>query len=100
MNRHDAPCEEPAEHLRFAARLNELQQVADRDEAALVGSVLTDPDRTMARSAVLRHLDRRADALHLGPAYDRWEESMVQATAGHPFLTARLREWSLFRASR
>ncbi|GGP93031.1 hypothetical protein GCM10010266_14690 [Streptomyces griseomycini] len=98
MNRHDAPCEEPAEHLRFAAHLNEPRQVADLGEAAPVGSVLTDRDQAMARSAVLRHLDRRAGALHLGPASDRWAESMAQATAGDPFLAARLREWPLLRA--
>ncbi|WP_445521219.1 hypothetical protein [Streptomyces sp. NEAU-174] len=88
----------PDEHVRFAAHLEHLQQAADADEVDLVSRVLTDPDQTMAQSAVLRHLDRRAADLHPGPAYEEWAQAMTQATIDHPFLTQRLREWSLFRA--
>ncbi|MFF3933595.1 hypothetical protein [Streptomyces hirsutus] len=98
MNHHNTPQEEPAEHLRFAAYLSKLEQVADADEAGLVSEVLTDPDQTMAQSAVLRHLDRRATDLPHGPAYEPWTESMTQATIRYPLLTRRLREWSLLRA--
>ncbi|WP_405463290.1 hypothetical protein OG783_02735 [Streptomyces jietaisiensis] len=98
MNHHDASLPEPAEHRRFAHYLSELQQVTDADEAGLVGEVLADPDRTMARSAVVRHIDRRAADLLPGPAYERWTETMAQAVVGHPFLTRRLLEWSLLRA--
>ncbi|MFC9538232.1 hypothetical protein ACFT38_48560 [Streptomyces sp. NPDC056975] len=98
MNHHNAPQEEPAEHLRFAAYLSELEQVSDADEADLVSEVLTDPDQTMAQSAVLRHLDRRATDIHPGPAYESWAEWMTQVTVRHPFLARRLQEWSLFRA--
>jgi hypothetical protein len=97
MNLHDIQWN-PDEHARFAAYLDELQQVADADEVDLVGRVLTDTDRTMAQSAVLRHLDRRAADLHPGPAYEEWAQAMTQATTGHPLLSQRLREWSLFRA--
>ncbi|MEU6800900.1 hypothetical protein [Streptomyces neyagawaensis] len=86
------------EHVRFAAYLDELSQVADPDEIDLVSRVLTDPDQTMARSAVLRHLDRRAADLHSRPGYEAWALAMAQATIDHPFLAQRLREWSLFRA--
>ncbi|WP_327436450.1 hypothetical protein OG279_37435 (plasmid) [Streptomyces sp. NBC_01201] len=96
MNVHDN-LQNADEHVRFAAYLDKLQQVAEADEADLVRRVLTDPDQTMARSAVLRHLDRRAAALHAGPAYDRWVRAITQATINHPFLAQRLREWSLFR---
>ncbi|MCX2184129.1 hypothetical protein KV205_26885 [Streptomyces sp. SKN60] len=98
MQHHDTPREEPAEHLRFAAHLRALERVSDADEADLVGEVLADPDRTMAQSAVLRHLDRRAADLHHEPAYEPWAASMTRATLHHPFLTRRLREWSLLRA--
>jgi glyoxylase-like metal-dependent hydrolase (beta-lactamase superfamily II) len=37
MNRHDTPREEPAEHLRLAAYLNELEQVADANTLLLHG---------------------------------------------------------------
>ncbi|MEX1654815.1 hypothetical protein ABZ960_16755 [Streptomyces pseudovenezuelae] len=87
----------PDEHVRFVAYLDKLEHVADTDEVDLVSRVLTDRDQTMAQSAVLRHLDRRAANLYLGPAYDEWAQMMTQATIDRPFLTQRLREWSLFR---
>ncbi|MFG2332528.1 hypothetical protein ACGFMM_23225 [Streptomyces sp. NPDC048604] len=90
---------EPAEHARFAEYLDDLQQVADADEFALVRTVLGDPDRAMAQSAVVRHVDRRAADLHRHPAFVPWAEEMTAATGGrHPFLTRRLEEWALFRA--
>ncbi|MFF9431286.1 hypothetical protein [Streptomyces sp. NPDC014746] len=62
-----------------------MQQVTDADEVDLVHHVLTDPDPTMAQSAALRHLDRRATALHLGPAYQEWAQAMDRATfSRHP----------------
>ncbi|WP_163013996.1 MULTISPECIES: hypothetical protein [unclassified Streptomyces] len=97
MNAHDIPWH-PDEHVRCAAHLDRLRHVAEPHEAALVDHVLTDPDGIMARSAVLRHLDRRAADLHPGPAYEEWARTMTEATADHPFLVRRPREWSLFRA--
>jgi hypothetical protein len=90
--------QDPDEHVRFAAYLGLLEHVAEQDEVDLVSSVLTDPDLTMAQSAVLRHLDRRAANLHTGPAYEGWAQAMAQVTIDRPFLAQRLREWSLFRA--
>ncbi|GGV69920.1 hypothetical protein GCM10010277_80440 [Streptomyces longisporoflavus] len=97
MNVHDI-LQNPDEHVRFAAYLEKLGHVADANEVDLVGRVLTDPDLTMAQSAVLRHLDRRAAGLCPGPAYEGWVQAMTRATIAHPFLAQRLREWSLFRA--
>ena len=91
MNLHDS-LQNSDEHVRFAAYLDRLQQIGDADEVDLVGRVLTDPDRTMARSAVLRHLDRRAADLYPGPAYEEWAQAMAQATIDHSFLAQRLRE--------
>ncbi|MFB7597061.1 hypothetical protein [Streptomyces sp. NPDC056160] len=97
MNVHDI-LRNPDEHARCAAYLDRLGHVADPDEVALVSRVLTDPDQTMARAAVLRHLDRRAAGLYAGPAYEEWAQAMTEATIDHPFLVQRLREWSLLRA--
>ncbi|MFI1533432.1 hypothetical protein [Streptomyces anandii] len=97
MNVHGM-LQNPDEHVRFAAYLDKLWHVADANELDLVSRVLTDPDQTMAQSAVLRHLDRRAAGLYTGPAYEGWAQAMTQVTIDHPFLTQRLREWSLFRA--
>jgi hypothetical protein len=97
MNTHD-PVQGPDEHARFAAYLDQLQQIAEADEVDVISRVLRDPDQAMAQSAVLRHLDRRTADLHLDPAYAEWSKAMAQAVIGHPFLTRRLHEWSLFRA--
>ncbi|MCQ9186065.1 hypothetical protein KMT30_44960, partial [Streptomyces sp. IBSBF 2953] len=53
---------EPPEHARFAAYLDALAQVPAAEEASLVRRVLSDEDATMARAAVVRHLDRTAAA--------------------------------------
>ncbi|MEU9298068.1 hypothetical protein [Streptomyces sp. NPDC048266] len=96
MNVHHV-LQSPDEHVRFEAYLEKLGYVADASEVDLVNRVLADPDLTMARSAVLRHLDRRAAGLYLGSAYEGWAQAMTHATIDHPFLAQRLREWSLFR---
>jgi hypothetical protein len=97
VNVHDI-LQNPDEHVRFAAYLDKLGHVADANELDLVSRVLADPDQTMAQSAVLRHLDRRAADLYPGPAYEGWAQTMTQAAIDHPFLAQRLQEWSLFRA--
>ncbi|QNS08166.1 hypothetical protein [Streptomyces xanthii] len=97
MNVHGI-AETPSEHVRFAAYLDMLRHVREPDEVALVARVLADQDRTMARSAVLRHLDLRAADLCDGPAYPHWAPAMAEAVSGHPFLVQRLREWTLLRA--
>jgi hypothetical protein len=88
----------PQEHLRFAAWPQALRQVPDDEELALVAEVLDDPDVTMAQSAVLRHLDRRAGALVQAPDYMPWAQAVASVVASRPFLLQRLHEWSLFRA--
>ncbi|MER5275181.1 hypothetical protein ABT025_05425 [Streptomyces sp. NPDC002809] len=97
MNVHD-DLQSPDEHVRFAAYVDKLGHVADANEVDLVSRVLTDPDLPMARSAVLRHLDRRAAGFFSGPAYEGWAQRLTPATIDHPFLAQRVREWSLFRA--
>jgi hypothetical protein len=97
MNVHDI-LQDPDEHVRFMAYLDELRQVAGADEFELVSRVLSDPDQSMAQSAVLRHLDRRAADLYPGPAYEEWAQGITVATIDYPFLAQRLREWALFRA--
>lgn len=89
---------QPPEHARFATYVRELRQATAAEEAALIRRILADPDPVMSRSAVLNHLDERATALHLTPAHPQWSQSMTEATTDHPFLTARLREWTLLRS--
>ncbi|MGW6013073.1 hypothetical protein [Streptomyces sp. NPDC055210] len=101
MTDDDVPQQdEPAEHLRFRSYVNELDRVTEVDEVDVIGAVLADSDQVMAQSAVLRHLDNRAGSLNSASAsgYESWVERTTQAVADHPFLTRRLRDWSLVRA--
>lgn len=63
----------------------------------MVRRILTDPDRQMARSAVLRHLDRRAATLHRSDdaTWQAWTDPLAEAVRDDPFLTARLQEWTV-----
>jgi hypothetical protein len=88
----------PEDVLRFTAYLQALRQIPDDEELALIATVLEDPDATMAQSAVLRHLDRRADTLLQGEDYVPWAQAVAQVLAPRTFLIQRLHEWSLFRA--
>jgi hypothetical protein len=97
MTAENSGQDKPSEHLRFAAHLQALRQVSDDEELALVAEILQDPDATMAQSAVLRHLERRAGTLIQRPDYMPWAQGMANAVASRPFLLQRLHEWSLFR---
>jgi hypothetical protein len=72
--------------------------VPDAEETALVAAVLGDPDQVMAQSAVVRHLDARAAALHRDPEFSTWAQRMAAAVDLHPLAAQRLREWSLISA--
>ncbi|RSS38938.1 hypothetical protein [Streptomyces sp. WAC08241] len=90
--------EEPPEHRRFARYLEALEAVPEEAEAELVSAVLCDRDATMAGSAVVRHLDRRAAGLLTGPHFTPWARRLAGAVAAHDFPARRLREWSLLHA--
>ncbi|MFD9262677.1 hypothetical protein, partial [Streptomyces sp. NPDC059538] len=71
---------------------------APEAEAEVVATVLRDPDRVMAESAVVTHLDRRAAQLLADGDFRTWAGDMAAALAGRPFPERRLREWSLLKA--
>ncbi|WKV75665.1 hypothetical protein AW27_031575 [Streptomyces sp. PCS3-D2] len=91
----------PPEHWRYARYLESLAAVPCGDaqaEAEVVTAVLGDPDRVMAESAVVTHLDRRAAALLADDRYTVWARAMSGVLAGRVFPERRLREWSLLTA--
>ncbi|MET8172155.1 hypothetical protein [Streptomyces clavifer] len=90
--------EEPVEHHRYRRYLQDLKDVSEADEAALVATVLRDPVLSMAEAAVNRHLECRASKLLTDPAFTAWAHSMATVIWDRPFLTRRLREWTLLRA--
>ncbi|MFB4304605.1 hypothetical protein [Actinomadura sp. GTD37] len=86
------------EHQRFAHYQQVLARVSAGNEASLVSAVLRDEDVTMAQSAVVSHLDRRADELLTDPRFPDWADAMAPVIAPREFLTRRLREWTLLRS--
>lgn len=88
---------EPAEHARFRAYQRALADVGEVGEVDLLRTVLADPDKAMAESAVGRHLDLRASALDDGDGFARWARRVAPALEGHAFPSRRLHEWSLWK---
>lgn len=87
----------PSEHARFQQHLRDLAHVPDRDELDLVGTVLHDPDQTMAVSAVLQHLDHRASSLD-GDQFATWSAQMAALVDGYDQLLRRISDWTLLKA--
>ncbi|MDX3571626.1 alpha/beta hydrolase [Streptomyces sp. ID05-47C] len=89
---------EPAEHARYAEYVRALAEAPPAEELALIRRILTDPDRQMAVAAVIRHLDRRGEALHASPpaTWQKWAEGVREALGPTPpaFLLTRLSEWT------
>jgi hypothetical protein len=86
------------EHQRFARYLHELAVAGDEDEADLVTRILRDPDTTMAQSAIVRHVDRRAAQLLTDDGFTAWCRAMAEISAEREFLVRRLHEWTLLRS--
>ncbi|MER6449001.1 hypothetical protein [Streptomyces venezuelae] len=95
------PDDEPPEHWRYARHLESLAAAPGPgagSEAEVVAAVLRDPDRVMAESAVVTHLDRRALQLLADEEFPAWAGAMAAALAGRAFPERRLREWNLLKA--
>ncbi|MET9324635.1 hypothetical protein ABZX75_31420 [Streptomyces sp. NPDC003038] len=91
----------PPEHWRYARHLESLAALPDGSaeaEAHAVAAVLRDPDRVMAESAVVTHLDRRAALLAADEGFHAWARAMTTVLAGRPFAERPLREWTLLTA--
>lgn len=89
----------PAEHWRYARYLEALAAAPDTAaEVEVVSAVLRDPDPVMAESAVVTHLDRRAQRLLADAAFPAWARALGGTLEGHAFAERRLREWTLLRA--
>ncbi|MET7532239.1 hypothetical protein [Streptomyces goshikiensis] len=90
---------EPPEYWRYTLHLASLAAAPDEaDEAERVAAVLRDPDRVMAESAVVTHLDRRAARLLADERFQDWARAVGAALEGRAFPVARLREWSLLNS--
>ncbi|MEV7524264.1 hypothetical protein [Streptomyces sp. NPDC091371] len=89
----------PPEHWRYGRHLESLAGARrEGAEAEVVAAVLRDPDPVMAESAVVTHLDRRAERLLADDSFPAWAQAMAGVLAGRAFPERRLREWTLLKA--
>ncbi len=93
---------EPAEHTRFHGYVHALSQVSDADECDLLAVILDDPDRAMADSAVIGHLDHRGAPLGAGETFADWslQIARVLAVLAEQRRTSRIRNTDCSRICR
>ena len=70
---------------------------APYDEFTAVAVMLADPDQSAGDSALLAHIDQRAEELLATPEFDAWWRDMAASVRGRPFPVARIAEWLLYR---
>ncbi|MFE9929769.1 hypothetical protein [Streptomyces sp. NPDC005533] len=90
--------EEPAEHRRYARYLELLENVPEAEEAGLLAVILRDDCAPMAEAAVNRQLECRAAELLTDAGFPDWARTTAGVIGDRPFLSRRLREWTLLRA--
>jgi hypothetical protein len=86
---------EPEDHQRHLAHLSALADAPN--EFAAIAVVLADPNTGAADSALITHIDRRAEELLATPEFDTWWRDMAATVRGRPFPVARIAEWLLYR---
>ncbi|MFD6187611.1 hypothetical protein [Streptomyces goshikiensis] len=90
---------EPPEYWRYTLHLDSLAAAPDEAaEAERMAAVLRDPDRVMAESAVVTHLDRRAAQLLADERFRDWARAVGAVLDGRAFPVVRLREWTLLKS--
>jgi len=92
------------EHARHRGYLAALSVVADTRDGEIVALILRDPDRVMAESAVVAHIDHRASQLAAkdpatataADAFAAWAATLADVVDPSSFVARRIREWQLF----
>lgn len=84
-------------HERYRVYLEALAAVPTAEEGEIVMLVLRDPDRVMAESALISHVDRQASRLRSPGSFAAWAAGVAGAVGHQSFLARRIREWQLFK---
>ena len=87
------------EHTRYDLYRRALRADAPGTEAGIVGIVLRDPDRGMAGSALVDHVDRLAAGLDACRPFRERVRDLREAAAAFDFLQRRISEWELLKQS-
>jgi hypothetical protein len=91
----DALVADGTERLRLYTTA--FESVSSAHEAELLELVWRDPDRAMADSAVVGHVDRRAAAMESTDALVRWAAAVTGVMGAQSFPARRIQEWQLLR---
>ncbi|MFC8450829.1 hypothetical protein [Kitasatospora sp. NPDC057223] len=87
------------EHTRYDLYRRALRADAPEAEERILGIVLRDPDRGMAESALVDHVDRLAAGLDGSRPFAERVGPVREAAAGFGFLQRRISEWELLKQS-
>lgn len=94
MDSNDDPAAGNARFHELSAAVREGRPDGD---AALLATVLAEPDRLMAESVLALLVDTRAE--EHGPAsFAAWAEPVLDAVGADGFIARRVQEWGLFKA--
>jgi hypothetical protein len=82
---------------RGQAYLAALSVVPAAGEGEIVEIVLRDPDRVMAESVMISHVDRQASRLGSAGSFAAWAVGIADLLERQSFVARRLQEWRLFK---
>jgi hypothetical protein len=94
VNSNDDPTEG---HARFHELSAAVREGRPDDDAALLATLLAEPDRLMVESVLASLVDIRAEGLD-SASFAVWAEPVLDAVGADGFIARRVREWGLFKA--
>jgi hypothetical protein len=95
VNSNDDPTDGHARFHELSAAVREGQP---DDDAALLATLLAEPDRLMAESVLASLVDTRAEVRGSAASFAAWVERVLDAVGGDGFIARRVQEWTLFKA--
>jgi hypothetical protein len=85
-------------HARFRELTAAVREGRPEDDAALLATLLAEPDRVMAESVLALLVDCRAEGLGSAAAFATWAEQVLDRVGHDGFIARRVQEWGLFKA--
>jgi hypothetical protein len=85
------------EQGRHRVYLEALAAVPAAGESEIVALVLRDPDRVMAESVLIGHVDRQASRLESSGSFAAWAAGIAGLVGQQSFVARRIGEWQIFK---
>jgi hypothetical protein len=91
--------DDPTEgHARFHELNAAVREGRPDDDAALLATLLAEPDRLMVESLLASLVDTRAEGPGSAASFAAWAELVLDAVGADGFIARRVQEWGLFKA--